>query len=79
MGHFPGEERVEMCPDRLPGLDGKARCERIEGGIGQHLGGIEVQFASPDQSRLLTLLDNSLEEPAEVVQTVADTDAGELE
>jgi hypothetical protein len=50
---------------RLAGLDGKARRERIEGGIGLDLGRVEGAFFAPDQPRLLTLLDNRLERSAE--------------
>ena len=36
---------------------GKARLDRIQGGIGKHLGGIHKQFLPPDQSCLLALIE----------------------
>lgn len=61
----------------LAGIDGKPRRERIEGGIGLYLGRIEVELATPDQSRLLALLDNGLKESPKDRQAVAQADARE--
>ena len=45
-----GEQLAEMRLDR------KARGDRIEGGIGLDLGGVEVQLLAPDQAGLTALL-----------------------
>jgi hypothetical protein len=56
---------------------GKTRLDRIQGGIGMHLGGIHKQFLAPDQSCLLTLVDNGLKEALEHLDAIALTNTRE--
>jgi hypothetical protein len=63
------------CRPRLAGFDGEACGEGVQGGIGLHLGGVDVEFAVPHQPRLLALRNNGLEELAEDFQPVAQADA----
>jgi hypothetical protein len=75
---FVGEKRGEMGLDRCPRLsrrDSKARGEGAHGGVGLHLGGVDVELPSPDQPRLLALLDNRLKEAPKHRETVAGADA----
>src|SRR5262249_27048715 len=62
---------------RLTGLDGKARRERIERGVGLDLSGVEVEFFAPDEPSPLALLDTRFEELAEDGKAIAGTDAGQ--
>src|SRR5215211_1982008 len=55
----------------------ESRSDRIQGGIGVHLGGIEVQLLAPDQTCLDTQLYDPLEELAEHLQAEAIADASE--
>ena len=59
------------------GLDGEARLERVERGVGRDLGRVDVELLAPDQPRRDALLDDRLEEAAEDVQPVALADAGQ--
>jgi hypothetical protein len=52
-------------------LDCEAWGDRVERSIGLDLGGVEVQFLTPDQPGLAALLDDRLEEAAEDGQAVA--------
>lgn len=58
-------------------LDREARRDRVEGGVGLDLGGVEVQLLAPDQPGLAALLDDRLEEAAEDRQAVALPDPGQ--
>src|SRR5687768_10382856 len=58
-------------------LDREARRDRLEGGVGIDLGGVEVQLLPPDETRLAALLDDRLEEAAEDRQAVALPDPGQ--
>ena len=60
---------------RLHGFNIEARAHRIMVGIGFHWGAIEIQLLPPDQSCLLALLDNMLEEAPESIHAIADTNA----
>jgi hypothetical protein len=75
VGSLVREEGGEVCLQSRTRLNGKARGKRIERCVGQYMGRIEVQFASPDQSRLLVLLHNRLEKAMKDLQAVAGTDA----
>jgi hypothetical protein len=52
-------------------FDREARRDRVQGGVGLDLGGVEVQLLAPDQPGLLALLDDRLEEATEGSQAVA--------
>jgi hypothetical protein len=60
-----GEQLAEM------GLDCEARRDRVQGGVGLDLGGVEVQLLAPDQPGLAALLRDRLEEAAEYGQAIA--------
>jgi hypothetical protein len=64
VGRVIGEQLAELRLDREAGRD------RVEGGVGLHLGGVEVQFLAPDQAGLAALLDDRLEEAPEDGQAV---------
>ena len=53
------------------------RSDRVQGGVGVHLGGIEVQLLAPDQARLDAHLYDPLEELSEHRKAEAIPDAGE--
>src|SRR5215211_9529017 len=55
----------------------ESRSDRLQGGIGVYLGGIEVELLAPDQACLDTQLHDPLEELAEHRETEAIADAGE--
>ena len=55
----------------------KACGQGIQGCIGQDMGRVKVEFVAPDESCLLTLLDNGLEKASEDGQPIAGPDAGE--
>ena len=59
------------------GLGVEARDERVSVSIGPHSGGVEVELASPDQPRLLTQIDDLLEETLEDVDPQPLPDAGQ--
>ena len=52
----------------------KARLDRVKGGIGLHFGGIQVQFAPPDESGLLALLHHLLEKATKDLDPIARAD-----
>lgn len=51
--------------------------QRIDDGVGFHFRGIEEEFVLPDQSHVLTEVDNVLEEALEDVNAEALPDAGQ--
>src|SRR5215211_7527526 len=51
--------------------------ERIESGVGVNVGRVDIQFAPPNQTRLLTEIDDPLEEPCEGVDAEPLADAGQ--
>ena len=59
------------------GLDGEARPQRGERGVGLDLGGVDVELAAPHQARVRALLGDGFEEAPEDVQPVPLADAGE--
>src|SRR5258708_5773410 len=67
----------EMLSDCLSCLDGKTRSERIQIGIGIDLCRVEIQLLAPHQLRLLTLLDNGIEELPKHLQAVPQADLAE--
>ena len=58
-------------------LDGKARLDRIQGGIDVHFRSIHIELLAPDQTRLLALIDNGLEEATKQLHTIAAANARE--
>jgi hypothetical protein len=68
-------DKIPMPRQQARRFHGKARRQRIDRRVGEHMGGIEVEFAPPDQAGLLTLLDNSIEEAAKHFHPVARADA----
>jgi hypothetical protein len=58
-------------------LHEEPRSDRVQGGIGVYLGGIEVQFLTPHQARLDAHLYDPLEEYSERRKAEAIADAGE--
>jgi hypothetical protein len=77
LGRLVGKEGGQVGMKGFPRFHGKASRERIHGGIGQHVGRVEVKLATPDEPRLLALRDDRLEEAAKDRQPVAGTDAGQ--
>jgi hypothetical protein len=65
------EEPLQM---RLDGEPGK---QAVYGGVGLHLGRVEVKLLAPYQPRLDAQLDDLLEEAAEDLKAVAFSDTGE--
>ena len=59
------------------GLVVEARDERVEGGVGLDLGGVEEQLPAPDQAGLLAQVDDLLEEALEDVEPEPLPDAGQ--
>ncbi len=51
----------EQPSDVSHGLVVAARDEGVDSGVGQHSGRVEEEFPPPDQSRLLTAIDDPLE------------------
>src|SRR5581483_6942812 len=59
-----------MRLNSLSGFNSKASDERIQSGIGIHLGGIDVEFLAPHEFGLLALFHNRFEEAAKNVQSI---------
>jgi hypothetical protein len=55
----------------------EARDEGWDARVGFDLGGIEIEFATPEQPRLLTQIDDALEEAREDLHAEALPDAGQ--
>jgi len=58
-------------------IDGKARLQGVEGGVGLHFGGVEEELLPPHQPCLVTPVDDVLEEAAEDGQPQALSNSGE--
>src|SRR5262245_29440227 len=58
-------------------LEVEAGDERVEVGIGLDLGAVEIEIPAPDEPRLLTEIDDLLEEALEDVDAEALPDAGQ--
>ncbi len=58
-------------------LDGEAGRDRLQGGVGLDLGGVEVELLAPHQPSLGAPLHDRLEESPEDLEPVAVSDPGE--
>ena len=58
-------------------IDGKARLQGVERGVGLYLGGIEEELLAPDQPCLITPVNNVLKEATEDGQPQALSDPGQ--
>jgi hypothetical protein len=67
------EQLDQMIVDDLP----QAWDDRVKGSVGSDLGGIEQELLAPDQSGIVTELDDMLEEPTKEGKPQAIADAGQ--